>query len=64
MLDVRRGSQLARQEALELLEVVGDHLENEVDFAVEHMALADLGENLATCCLERAQVGFGLAASG
>ena len=39
---------------------MGDHLQDEIDFAVEHMAFAHLGQG-GHMIFKGAQIGFGLA---
>src|SRR3569833_1969621 len=58
--DVGRGRQLAGQEFLEALQVLADDLQDEVDLAVEHVALTHFGQP-AHVLLERLQVFLGLA---
>jgi len=54
------GVELAGQELLEALQVATDDLEDEIDLAVEHVALAHLGQR-AHVLLELAQRFLGLA---
>src|SRR6185503_20779619 len=58
--DVGRGRKLAGEEFLEALQVLADDLEDEVDLAVEHVALAHLGQALDVI-LERLEVFLRLA---
>ena len=52
--------QLRRQELLEALQVARDHLQDEVDLAVQHMAFAHFGQGV-DMVLERLEIGLGLA---
>src|SRR3546814_21191913 len=59
--DIGRGCQVRGQKRLEALQVARDHLEQNVDFAVQHIAFEYFGQ-ARDIILERLEVGLGLAA--
>ena len=61
MLDVGRRGQVGGPDVLKRLQVARDDLQDEVYFAVEHVALADFRDR-RDMRFERREVAFGLAA--